>query len=553
MKFFKKSRVIVFTIILALSSFLFFSFEDGDFEIVKNLDIFATLMKQLNLNYVDEINSGELVKTAIDNMLESLDPYTNYISEAEVEDYKFMTTGQYGGIGAMIMKKNDFIVISDPYEGFPAQKAGLVAGDILLEVNGKSTKGKNTADVSELLKGTPGTEVKIVIKRDGEQKNIEKSIKREEIKINNVLFYSKLKNDIAYIKLTGFTQNAGNEVKDAYLNLTKNGKLNGLILDLRGNGGGLLNEAVNIVNIFVDRGQLVVSTKGKLRNSNNNHITSNPAVDLDIPIVVLTDAYSASASEIVAGSLQDIDRAVIIGQKTYGKGLVQNIIPLSYNSQLKVTVAKYYIPSGRCIQEIDYSRKNKEGRSEKIADSLKTAFKTKNGRTVYDGGGIIPDIIVETAENINILTSLHNKYLIFDFATKFHQKNKSIPAAKEFVVSEEIFNDFIKFISEKDYDYTTKSEQLLNDLKDMAEKEKYFDAVKTEYESLKTKMIHDKTQDIQKFKEDIKIILRNEIVSRYYYQKGRIESSLNEDKEVLKAIEILNDKQAYKKLLNPGI
>ena len=371
---------IIFFIIFSLGSLNVNSqdYEKNDFEISKNLDIFTTLYKQLHVNYVDDVKSGELMKIAIDAMLESLDPYTVYIPEADIEDYKFMTTGQYGGIGALIHKRNTKIVISEPYEGFPADKAGLKAGDILIEVNGKSLKNKNTDEVSSLLKGTPGTTVEVMIIRDTLEKPIPKTITREEIKISSVPYFGMVSNDVGYINLSGFTQNASKEVKDALIKLKENSNFKGLILDLRGNGGGLLNEAVNIVNLFVDKGQLVVSTKGKIKEKNNIHKTTNTPVDVNIPIIVLVDDNSASASEIVTGAIQDLDRGVILGQRTFGKGLVQNIVPLSYNSEMKVTIAKYYIPSGRCIQAIDYSKKDENGRAEKIPDSLLKPFKTLN-------------------------------------------------------------------------------------------------------------------------------------------------------------------------------
>ncbi|NTW33531.1 MAG: S41 family peptidase, partial [Bacteroidetes bacterium] len=392
--YFKRIKLIIAGVAIIIVPLFFISFVDNDFEIAKNLDIFATLYKELNNNYVDEIKSGELVKTGIDAMLESLDPYTTYISESDLEDYKLMTTGQYGGIGSLVHKSGDYVIISDPYEGFPAQKNDLRSGDAIIEINDKSAKGKSTNDITEILRGQPGTTVKLVLKREGETKPIEKTIERAEIKINNISYSGMINETTGIIKLTNFYQNAGKEVKEAFLKLKEQG-MKTFILDLRENGGGLLNEAVNIVNIFMDKGVVVVSTKGKLKDRNNKHSTINTVTDKEIPIVILVDRGSASASEIVTGAVQDFDRGVIIGERTYGKGLVQNIIPLSYNSKLKVTVAKYYIPSERCIQAIDYSQKNEDGSVAKIPDSLKVAFKTKKGRTVYDGGGIEPDIYIE--------------------------------------------------------------------------------------------------------------------------------------------------------------
>ncbi len=546
-KHFSKILILVlFTSTIVLSV----GFVNNEFEISKNLDIFATLFKQLHLNYVDEINSATLIKTAIDDMLESLDPYTNFIPEDEVEDLRFMTTGQYGGIGALIQKRGDFIVVTDPYYGFPAQKAGLVAGDVVIEVNGKSIKSLTSTDVSNLLRGQPGTSIKMKIKRYKIDEIIEKEIVREEVKIDNIPYSGLVDNNIGYIKLTSFTQNAGNEVKDAFTALKEKTSLKGIIIDLRGNGGGLLNEAVNITNLFVDKGNLVVSTKGKIVDRNTKHQTLNPPVDTEIPLAILVDRSSASASEIVAGAIQDFDRGIIVGQRTYGKGLVQNVVPLSYNAKLKVTVAKYYIPSGRCIQAINYAERNEDGSIHRIPDSLKVAFKTKNGRTVFDGGGIEPDVVIEPYTYSNIGISLVTKNLIFDYATKFFFENEKIPNNKDFQITDKIYKDFLNYIADKDYDYTTQSEKKLKELKEAAEKEKYYSSIKNEYEQLNKNLIHNKVEDLVTFRKEIEFLLKNEIVSRYYFQKGRIESSLNFDSELDSAISIINKPVRYKSILN---
>jgi carboxyl-terminal processing protease len=549
---FRQIKIWVFAAVIIVVSASSISFIDNDFEIAKNLDVFATLYRELNNNYVDEIKPGELVKTAIDAMLESLDPYTTFIPESEMEDYKLMTTGQYGGIGALVHKNGDYVVISDPYEGFPAQKNDLKAGDIILEVNGKSAKGKSTSDVTDILRGQPGTTVKLLIKREEEANPIEKTIERAEIKINNVSYYGMVDQSTGYIELTNFYQNAGKEVKDAFMKLKDQG-MKYCILDLRGNGGGLLNEAVNIVNIFVEKGVVIVSTKGKLKDKNNYHHSLNPVTDNEMPLAILVDRGSASASEIVTGAIQDLDRGIIIGERTYGKGLVQNVIPLSYNTKLKVTVAKYYIPSGRCIQAIDYSQKNEDGSVAKIPDSLMVAFKTKSGRIVYDGGGIEPDVYIEPHKYSNIATNLVVKYVIFDYATKYRNLHPAIASAKDFVITDDIYNDFVSFISDKDYDYTTKSEQSLKDLKVNAENEKYYDAIKIEYEALKNKMMHNKKEDVETFKDEIKELLKEEVVSRYYYQKGRQEASFSSDQEVKKAIELFSEDKTYKGILEGSV
>lgn len=529
---------------------LFSANTDNYFEISKNLDIFATLFKELNIYYVDETNPGDLIKTGIDAMLEKLDPYTNFIPESDIEDYRFMTTGQYGGIGALIRKKDNYVVIAEPYENFPAQKAGLMAGDIILEINGKSAKDKSTTEMSKILKGQPGTEVKLLIQREGEPAPMEKSLIREEVKISDVPYFGMIDDNIGYIKLTSFTETASKEVKEAFESLKEKNNMKSLVLDLRGNGGGLLREAVNIVNLFVEKGQEVVSTKGKITEWDRSHKALNNPIDTKIPITVLIDRNSASASEIVAGALQDLDRAVIIGNKSYGKGLVQQTRNLSYNAKLKVTVAKYYIPSGRCIQKLDYSHRSKEGVVSAIPDSLIAAFKTKNGRVVYDGEGITPDLHVDELRASQISQTLLNKMLLFDFATQYRRKHPSIAPAKEFRLAEEEYKELIAFLEGKDYEYTTRSEKMLEDLEKVARKEKYLEDVQKEYEALKNKLHRNKNEDLVKFKDEIREILESEIVARYYYQKGRVENYLSYDPDLKKAKEVLNDEKLYASVLD---
>lgn len=521
----------------------------NNFEVAKNLDIFTSLYKELNKNYVDELSPGDLMKTGIDAMLKSLDPYTVYISEAEIEDFKFITTGQYGGIGALIHKQGDDIVVSEPYEGKPAQKSGLKAGDRILEIDGKDVTGKTTSEVSTLLKGQPGTAVSMRIQRPGEDGFMDMQLEREIVKIDNIPYYGMLDSNVGYIKLTGFTQHAGQEVKDAFLDLRKTNTLSGLILDLRDNGGGLLQEAVAITNIFVPKGEHVVSTKGKLPSKNYTYRTTDAPVDTEIPLIVLVNNSSASASEIVAGAIQDLDRGVIVGETTFGKGLVQNVIPLSYNAQAKITVAKYYIPSGRCIQEIDYSKKDENGDSGVIPDSLATAFKTRNGRTVYDGHGIEPDVKVNEYEISSITISLMQKFLPFSFATQFEKEHPQIPPPDQFTVSDEIFEQFVAYVEKEGLDYTTRCEETLQKLKSYAEKEHYFDAISNEYESLVAKFKEHKADDINQHRDEIARILRLEIISRYYYQKGEIISALSDDKDIARAIELINQRDNYLAIL----
>jgi len=509
------------------------------------------MYKELNNNYVDEVNYGDLMKTGIDAMLDKLDPYTVFISEAEIEDYNFMTTGQYGGIGALIHRQGDYVVISEPYENSPAAKAGLEAGDQIIKINDKDASKKSVSDVSLLLKGQPGTKLNLVIRRDGVE--MDRTVVRENVSIPNVAYSSLFDDGTGYIKLTGFTQNSGKEVKDALLKLKESGKLTGLILDLRDNGGGLLNEAVTITNLFVKKGEMVVSTKGKTPDRNKSYRTMLQPIDPELPLVVLVNGMSASASEIVAGAIQDLDRGVIIGERTFGKGLVQNIIPLSYNTQMKITVAKYYIPSGRCIQSVDYAHRDSLGRSVSVPDSLTNPFKTKGGRTVFDGAGISPDIKIEQPLLSNISLSLLSKFLFFDYANRFKRSHDSIPAAKDFEITDEIYNDFVNWLADKDYDYVSRSERMLADLRKTAESEKYYDELKGEFELLESKMIHNKQADLNKFRPEIERILKNEIVARYYNQKGRVEAAITDDPEVKSARELLKDTKKYRGILDGSI
>lgn len=544
-----KTRTLLIIAFLVVSSVFITAFESRNFEIAKNLDIFASLFRELVINYVDEVNPAELMRTGIDEMLYSLDPYTNFIPESEIEDMRFMTTGQYGGIGALITTRDDYTIITEPYEGFPAFKAGLLPGDRILEISGQKLKGVGSEQVRELLKGQPGTTINLLIERPGEPRPLVKPVTREVISISNIPYFGMLNQTTGYIKLTGFTQYAGREVRDAFEQLRQNHQIESLVLDLRGNGGGLLNEAVNITNLFVEKNKMVVSTRGKIAERNTTHRTLNNPIDTEIPLVVLVDRGSASASEIVAGAIQDFDRGVIIGHRTFGKGLVQNLIPLSYNTQLKVTVAKYYIPSGRCIQAIDYAQRNEDGSVAMIPDSLKKAFTTQNGRTVYDGGGIEPDIVIAPQMLSNISVALLTRFLIFDYANHFFRLNNSIAPAGEFKISDAVYNDFIAFLSDKDYDYETRSERLLAELKQASKNEKYFSAIESEYEALHRRIMHNKEEDLQTFRSEISELLKEEIVSRYYHQRGRVQASLTNDREVSKALQLLSNGSGYRSIL----
>lgn len=547
--FIKKFKLLIVAILLGTASLLSYSFVDNYFEVSKNLDIFATLFRELNIYYVDETNPGDLMKKGIDDMLSSLDPYTNFIPESEIEDYRYMTTGQYGGIGALIRQDGDYIYISEPYEGFPAQKADLRAGDKILKINDTEIKGKKTEDVSKFLKGQPSSVIKLLIEREGEKKPLEKTLNREEIKIKSVPYSGMISPSVGYIKLTGFTENAATEVKDALLELKKKPELKSVVLDLRGNPGGLLKEAVDIVNLFAEKGTDIVSTRGKVKDWDRTHKATNTPVDLEIPIAILIDRGSASASEIVSGALQDLDRGVVVGQRSYGKGLVQQTRPLSYNAQLKVTVAKYYTPSGRCIQALDYSHRNEDGSVDKVPDSLITAFKTRNGRIVYDGGGVAPDVATEVPKYSSILTSLVTKNLIFNYATKYRNEHSSIPTAKQFNLSDSEYDDFVTYLNGKEYDYTTKTEKALDELKQDAKDDKTLDAIKADIDALKNKIMHNKKEDLVKYKPEIKQFLEEEIASRYYFQNGRLEASLKDDADLKEALGLLNDSDRYNKIL----
>lgn len=522
----------------------------NDFEIAKNVDIFVSILKELNEKYADEISPGKLTKTAIDAMLTSLDPYTVYYPESEIENFRMMTTGQYGGVGALIQQHGKDVVISEPYDGSPSQKAGLRAGDIVRKVNGQSLEGKNSSDVSAAMKGQPGSTLVLEVFRPSANKNMTFNIIREEIKLPNIPYSGMLDNEVGYVKLDQFTEKAGSEVREAFLKLKDQG-MKYFILDLRDNGGGLLNEAVNIMNIFVDRGVQIVETKGKIPEQQRVHKTMAPVTDKDIPVVVLVNEHSASASEIVSGAFQDLDRGVIVGKKSFGKGLVQNVLPLDYNTSLKITVAKYYIPSGRCVQNIEYFEKDTAKGAFKIPDSLAVAFKTKNGRTVYDKGGVEPDVLTTDTLLSEVLASLVTHNLIFDFANDYRAKHDTIIAADKFSVDDKLYGEFVAFLKDKDYSYKTETEELLEELKKAAEDDKVFKNIEAYYNQLKSKLEEEKSQDLQKFKDEISKYLASEIVVRYYYQKGRILNLLSDDKDIAVAKSILKDQARYKSILSP--
>lgn len=526
------------------------AFGTRNFELVKSLDIFAGVVRELHVQYVDEIDPMALVQTAIDAMLQTLDPFTNFIPADQIEEMRFMTTGQYGGIGALITQRDQNVLVSEPFEGTPAHVAGLRAGDIIMEVDGVSVRNLSSDQVSERLKGQPGTTIQLTIKRYGHPDPLIIPITRRIVTINNVTYATVLENDIAYILVTGFTQNAGREVREAFLELRRNRSLNGAIIDLRGNGGGLMSEAVNIINLFVDRNQLIVSTKGRMAERTVHHRTLNDPIDTQIPLAVLIDRGSASASEIVAGAVQDLDRGIIIGQRSFGKGLVQNLVPLSYNTQLKVTVAKYYIPSGRSIQAIDYASRNQDGSVAAIPDSLKTQFKTRRGRIVYDGGGIQPDFTTPPFTLSNVSRALITNFLIFDYATRFYSQNPELGLVSNFKITDAIYNDFVAFLADKEYHYVTESERLLLQFREAAIAERYFASVADEYNTLKNKILRNKEEDLILFRDEVSLLLKEEILSRYYFQRGRAKANIDSDGDIRQAISLLTDSEAYRRHLS---
>ena len=524
--------------------------QKNNFEISKSLDIYNNVLRQLNLYYVDEINPAELNESAINAMLEGLDPYTVLIPEEQIEDVKLMTTGEYGGIGSLIQYSDGKTMISEPYEGFPAAKAGLIPGDIFLEVNDIDVTGKNSSEISDLLKGTPGTTVKLKMQRMGEKEPIVKELKREKIKIDNIPYYTVFDNGIGYAILSQFTKDCARELKDVIVEMKKKHEIKGFILDLRGNGGGLLNEAVDIVNMFVPKNKLVVYQKGKVAEQNYNHYTQHEPLDLDIPLVILVNEGSASASEIVAGSIQDLDRGVIVGQRTFGKGLVQNILPMSYNTQIKVTVAHYYLPSNRCIQEIDYSKKNKKTADTLAkADTLGKAFHTAHGRVVYEGHGIQPDVKIEPTVASTITTYLYAKNLFFKYANKFYREHKSIKSAKDFKITDAIYNDFMQFVKDEGFTFTSQSENEIKNLENIAKAEGYLDDIQPILDQAKAKIEEEKANDLVNNRKEIEDLLKIEIAGRYYYQKGKIIATLADDPELEKAIEVILNQEEYNNIL----
>ena len=544
-----KSKQLVWGGSLILLAASGWAFQDDLFQVAKNLDIFATVYKEVNINYVDEINSTKLIKRGLDAMMESLDPYTEFVPESEIEDYKlhYIST-QYGGIGAGVYNRNNKVIISQLFEGYPAQKADVRVGDEVLKINDIDLAGKKSEEVSQLLKGAKGGVVKLLIKRENAPQLLVKNLVREEIKQPNVSYHGMVKGGIGYIKLDKFLENSGQEVQDALLDLKKNNP-KGIVLDLRFNGGGILQEAVKIVNFFVPKGVEVVSQKGKLKEKNNVYYTQNQPIETDLPLVVLVNSRSASASEIVAGALQDLDRAVVVGQRSYGKGLVQQTFSMPYNSLVKITISKYYVPSGRCIQALDYTHRKEDGTVVKVADSLIHEFKTKAGRSVYDGSGIYPDVVVKQDAIANITKALITKMLVFNYANTYRNAHNQMPTPDKFNLSDADYAEFVKYLSGKDYSYSTQTERVLADLKLIADHEKQLPEIKPEFEALKTKLAISKKNDLTQHQAEIKQILESELVTRYYYEKGRIEDSFKYDKELNAAAQVIQNKPELASIL----
>ena len=526
---------------------------DRYFEILKNLDIFATLFKEVNTHYVDEINPTTLMKAGIDEMLETLDPYTNYIAADDIETYRMMTTGEYSGIGAVVERKNGVSTVVMPYEGFAAHEAGLRAGDEIHAINGIPLEGKSQEEVRFIMKGQSNSEILLTVKRYGQNEMFEVKVKREKIAVDSVPYAGMVTDDIGYVRLTSFTQNVGRSIGIKTLDLMEKGAKS-IILDLRGNPGGLLHEAVNVSNVFVEKGRKIVTQKGKVRANDWTYNTLNDPVDPNIPVVVLTDNGSASASEIVSGVMQDYDRGVLIGRKTFGKGLVQIERPLSYDAVVKITTAKYYTPTGRCIQAIDYSNRNEDGSVGKIPDSLKNEFYTINGRKVFDGGGIDPDVEVDRLEFAPITKSLLRNDHIFYYATEYYYKNKDLNPASpnDLRLTDAEYNEFVKWLSGRDFDYVTRVEQETKDLIKIANEEKKYSKLKSYFDNLEKATQHNKSEDLITFKDEITMLLEQEIAGRYFFERGIIESTFGKDPDVQAAIVVLNDPSKYQSLLRPN-
>ena len=545
----RRNGIIVAIVLITVAFFSFKSGDDRNFQIAKNLDIFNSIVKELDMFYVDTIDPNKTIREGIDNMLYSLDPYTVYYPENDQDELEMMVKGSYGGIGSLIRynPKSKYTVIAEPYEGMPAAESGLKAGDLLLEIDGKDLKGNS--DVSTLLRGQVGTSFKLKVQRPGVKEPLEFNIVRRSIQMPTIPYYGVMDGQVGYINLSSFSGNPSKDFKKAFLDLKKQG-ITSLVIDLRNNGGGLLDQAVEIVNMFVPRGKTIVTTKGKIKQARNTYKTLREPLDTDIPIAVLVNSGTASSSEILSGSLQDLDRAVIVGNRTYGKGLVQVPRSLPYGGNLKITTSKYYIPSGRCVQAIDYAHRNEDGSVARIPDSLTTVFHTAAGREVRDGGGVSPDIEVKQERLPNILFYLVRDNLIFDYATDYCLKHPAIASAKEFELTDADYEEFKNKVKGADFKYDQQSEKILNTLKEAAEFEGYMKDASDEFKALENKLKHNLDRDLDYFSKDIKKMIAEEIIKRYYYQEGAIIQQLKDDKDLDEAVKVLTNPERYQQILS---
>jgi carboxyl-terminal processing protease len=523
---------------------------DNYFEIAKNMEIFGSLYREVNANYVDEVDPTKAMRTAIDAMLGQMDPYTNYISDGEIEDYRIKQAGQFGGIGAAIEKRKKQFVVTEPYQDYPAAKGGLLAGDILLKIDDLELAGKSLEEVRQLLTGEKGSQVILTIKRQNKDEPIRLTLERDNVKNSNVPYFGMASDKVGYITLTQFMPGCAAEVRQAYASLRRDHPgMESVILDLRGNPGGLLDQAVDIVNIWVKQGSRVVETIGKSPASNRTHLARRPPVDLIMPVAVLVNGRSASASEIVSGGLQDLDRAIVVGERSFGKGLVQNFRNLPYNTQMKVTTAKYYTPSGRCIQAIDYAKRDEDGSVQQVPDSLRRSFKTSGGRTVYDGGGITPDVKVEQPELHPFTDALIQQGMIFDFVTKYRSENDELGEPRTFELSDALYQQFASYLKERNFSYKTAMETKLEELREAAKTDGYEAAIATAASQLEASAKQAKANDVLTYKSEVAPLLRRELVQRYHFKEGVIEASFSDDPVVLEAVKVLKDPARVNQIL----
>ncbi len=548
----KKAQVFCLAIALSIGSPLWAQKPQTErrFEVSKQLDILNAIVKEVEMFYVDSVETEKMVRRGIDAMLKGLDPYTEYYPEQETDNIKLLVTGEYGGVGAYIRARDGGVIITEPFEGMPAALAGLKAGDRILMIDTADVRQTTTERVSELLKGTPNSKVVIKIERPGEKKPRKVEVTRKQVSLKQVVHYGVYGDGTGYIYLEGFKERSADEVRDALEDLKQNHHIKSLVLDLRDNGGGLLSSAVQIVNLFVPKGREVLSTRGKMKLWDRTYRTTLDPVDSVIPLAVLINGNSASAAEIVSGALQDMDRAVLIGNRSFGKGLVQTPRELPYDGQIKITTSKYYIPSGRCIQQLDYSHRNADGSVSAVPDSLTSVFHTASGRPVRDGGGIRPDFEMEEKKTPTMLFYIVTDFALFDFFTDWVRAHPTIAPAKDFVLSDADYDAFKKRLKEANFTYDRQSEKALKSLKEVAEHEGYLAEDSATFAALEARLKPNLDRDLERYKDDIKKIISAEIVKRYYYQEGEMIENLKGDKTLAKALEVLADRELYRKTLS---